>query len=709
MLSLSKHWGGVFQQPAKRLRSSSPGSRTFARWTWLVRGLVALAILMRLNNGLRFPALNGYDSFGHFTYVWYLLKTGSIPAADQGWSFFHPPLYYALAAALWMPLRGADPKQVLKLISVVFSLVGVASAVFSYQVARKYFDRDRLAHLLAPLYVLFLPVCLYTAPMLGNEGLNAVLCSAALYRLIGTLEEPHPAGTLWLGVLIGLALLTKFTAAAMLGTAILSLLAWTIHTRRWRVGVAHLALLLAATMLLCGWFYARNLARFGNPLAMSRGFFVVEHVENAFPKGARDWPAYISFDPQIFADVTYQEPPLIDSVWSGAFAGTWFEVVGTSVFAKAADNPDVRRAGRLLLALGTVPSLIVLIGIGTALTRLVRYGWSPVIVPVLLLFLLVVAQFVIHTHRVPVFTAVKASYMLPAIVPFSFWFALGIDALRRWRRARNAVLAGCALLLVVIVPVFTYQLVFEAELTAFYFNALGITYDLAGFPKSAQEIFSAVARGYHLSLAHENLAAVAIEEGRLEAAAQELGVAAELAPDQAFGVGEDHVRLGRLNVAEYSSTEAYVYQRMGRTGDAIAAARRALELAPDIPEAHFNLAALLLQSGALDEGWQESQQACALDPDFTEARALLAIADAQRGNCLAAVNGLRSIAALRRPQRAYPWLTGRGDLLDAGLARRKIIPLCADGLNPYAALRACAGTPGATSLVLKWLDAARCP
>src|SRR5439155_23495287 len=106
----------------------------------------------------RYPALHGYDSFGHVTYIWYLLKTGNLPTASEGWSFFHPPLYYALCAGIWRLLHSVQPKQVLKVISLTFSVFGLGSALISYRVAQRYFPERRLVQYLAPAFILFLPV-----------------------------------------------------------------------------------------------------------------------------------------------------------------------------------------------------------------------------------------------------------------------------------------------------------------------------------------------------------------------------------------------------------------------------------------------------------------------------------------------------------------------------------------------------------------------
>src|SRR5436853_1935265 len=58
--------------------------------------LAGAALLMRLNNAIRYPSLHGFDSYAHATYIWQILKTWTVPVASDGWGRFHPPLYYWL-------------------------------------------------------------------------------------------------------------------------------------------------------------------------------------------------------------------------------------------------------------------------------------------------------------------------------------------------------------------------------------------------------------------------------------------------------------------------------------------------------------------------------------------------------------------------------------------------------------------------------------
>ena len=115
----------------------------------------------------------------------------------------------------------------------------------------------------------------------------------------------------------------------------------------------------------------------------------------------------------------------------GRCATTWFDAHGNWFLPVGAYYPATKNVGRLLLALGTVPTVLVFVGLLTGMRRLWRDGWDDVLVVMFTAMAAIAAMFVAYTYGNRIFTAVKASYMMPAIVPFSFWFALGVSAVVR--------------------------------------------------------------------------------------------------------------------------------------------------------------------------------------------------------------------------------------------------------------------------------------
>ena len=108
----------------------------------------------------------------------------------------------------------------------------------------------------------------------------------------------------------------------------------------------------------------------------------------------------------------------------------------------------------------------------------------------------------------------------------------------------------------------------------------------------------------HAVHARMNLGLVLLDEGRLEAAAEQLAEAARLAPAYPKA---------RYNLA-------LVRHAQGLPAEAEAEYRAALALDPGRADAHNNLGILLCQQGRLDEGIAHFREAIRLRPGFVEAR-----------------------------------------------------------------------------------------
>jgi hypothetical protein len=168
--------------------------------------MVVVAIVVYIHNVIVLPSLRAPDGFGHFTYTGYLAETGKLPWATKGWSFFHPPLYYAYMATLWHILPSVDPVVRLKLGTGSIALLSIAQTGVAFLIVRRVLPTNRIAQLLAIDLMLFLPVHLFTAGYLGNERLNSIFCGFSLIALIGLLNRPVWSRAILLGVLLGLAL-----------------------------------------------------------------------------------------------------------------------------------------------------------------------------------------------------------------------------------------------------------------------------------------------------------------------------------------------------------------------------------------------------------------------------------------------------------------------------------------------------------------------
>jgi tetratricopeptide (TPR) repeat protein len=541
--------------------------------------------------------------------------------------------------------------------------------------------------------------------------------------MLAVLRSPTPRRAGVLGLMLGLAMLTKFTGIVVVVGALGTLGVRALWRGDWQRDGRAAAIAGVVMLVVCGWFYARNVAVYGTPFKMSRESFMLQRYEHIQTRGQRGILEYVLFDPMIlrrpewprgvplagdrFPGVPYSA--LRESVLTGVYANTWFEGYGGWVFPKMNQDEAVRRSGQLLLTLGLVPSILMLIGIWQAVVRLRRHGWDDTLVAMLLTFGAMMAILVQGTRAVPIHAAVKATYLMPVSVVFSFWFALGAEWLGRTRPSwLKPVVAACAVLAVASSVVFlqnrfiaTYWLD-EWRDSPPWQNLYGVVYYAGGDTPRARESFEKAAQSdYHLG--YENLATLALDDDRPLEALHLLRRAARIQPTQTIGTPADQAQFNLLTRAEYLNTMAVIYHRLGWHRAALAAAQEAVASDPTMPEAAYDLALLKLISATTGSGPAEARwrtafrmqsrallsEVIARDPAFGEARTLTSTLDALNGNCPAAVAMFGEARARRGDLRQYPIFTGVGDMHAAAVRRRRHIEDLPDALRPEPPLERC--------------------
>lgn len=688
----------------------------------LLAAMMTTAAVVRVSNAFTFPVFGGYDAYAHFTYIWFLASTGRVPLADSGWEFFQPPLYYAAMAALWQGAAGLDPHLRLRIGTALVALAGLGGAAVALWFTRRRLPAQPWARMLAAGSMLYLPMHLYSAGFVGNEGLNAALCSLSLFLTSVTAARPTARRTLLLGAVVGLAMLTKFTSVVVLVAAVVTLVADGILERGIAPAAKTLAVFLAGLLSVCGWFYARNVVEYGTPFMLSRHQLFLARVENSQLQGRRELPEYLLFDPGILyrpqwprglsihspRDPSTPYSALRESIPTGFFANTWFDGSGGFVLSPVTRSEASRRAGQLLLTLAVVPTLLVVVGVGATVAGLFRRRWIRDDVT-MLAALAAMAVVVVHgTRSVPTQAAVKGTYLMPVSVAFSYFFAIGASVVaRRHRSLAAAISTTCATLAVASVVVFTHGAFLSAEwlervvATSYPQNMEGMLEFAGGRPEAARPYFERAARaGSHLG--YENLAADEFDHGRLEAAEYFLRTAASRQPGQAIGAPQERRSAIVATQAEYANSLAVILHAGGRDDEALEHLARSRRIDPTIPESAFNLGVLRMLAGAsmpqpdkaaeLAAAAASFREALALDPAFTEAGEMLAATVALAEGCPAALASwteTRSAAAGR--SRPYPVETGPGDFYAAGRMRRRTIAPLPGPASATAILADCRG------------------
>jgi tetratricopeptide (TPR) repeat protein len=149
-----------------------------------------------------------------------------------------------------------------------------------------------------------------------------------------------------------------------------------------------------------------------------------------------------------------------------------------------------------------------------------------------------------------------------------------------------------------------------------------------------------IARNPACWMAHNNLGAILLEQGR-------------------FNEAVEHLQEG----LRYKSDDAGVYNnlgtalfRLGKLNDALDQYQRAVQLQPDYPDAHYNLANALAELDRIDDAVAHYTQALRLKPDYAEAHYNLANTLLGQG---------RGVEATEHYQQAVRFAPGDADIHSA--------------------------------------------
>lgn len=631
---------------------------------------IAVAVGVRAWNALTGPLLWGYDAWAHVAYVLFLDLYRGVPWADQGWSYFHPPLHYALG---WLFAQARSGEFLARGLLVLSSLASLGTAALAATVIHRLTPQRPWLALLGFAAVSQLPVHLLVSAMPTNELTFCFLSAAAIVVFITNerREVPTLLGDACVGALVGLALLAKFSGVIPLSAVLAALAVRPIFRARPEFSRACIrgAVVVFTALAVCAPYYARNLQTFGTPFQMSRTFPLVKDLEAGQPPGVRSWRDYVSVSPRMFVDPDPIAAHMIHSIWGSMYISIWADTLRES---DAVLTPEQKRRERRpmvwMVRLGVIPTLLTLFGVSLAVRDVVRGRRCDTYLVLLLLTGAALGAFGLFTWIVPSWPAVRSSYLLTLSVPYAVFLARAVEFLAnrnaRWQR----VAAPVALVFVALAGsvVETIGVVLPRRHDA---PATGALHYYFAEYQAARRIYAPLVAGAGYAVPWlENLAAVELAEGRTARARALSERAVKLARQHDRN---DPRRMGRLAVA------------MAVGGD-LEAARAELDGALE----DESIAELLANRGAVAAALRDDtnaeldlRNALELAPEMTPAWRNLAVVLARAGRAPEAELARQSAkhAACTSPT-GYPYGLGTGEILEWGVGRRTLLLMVNDGL-----------------------------
>lgn len=282
-------------------------------WRWLVVSILAAHFVLGVVYSLAVPIWEAHDEPAHYGYVRFLVDNLSLPGPKDSTSpldqLTHPPLYYILTAVATSWVHTGDDLQPVKnpfattaivmeggvnlflhpdteafpfqgtvlavhaarLFSVFISTLVI---VVTYSLGRLLFPDQKEIALGAMAINAFSPEFLFVGSVITNDILVTLFFALTLFFSVKVIiHRPNPRDLFALGVFTGLALLSKYTALALIPLAVISVglaMARLLRSRRsLAVSLGGLSLLLLGIALIYGWWFFRTVALFGRPTTRS--------------------------------------------------------------------------------------------------------------------------------------------------------------------------------------------------------------------------------------------------------------------------------------------------------------------------------------------------------------------------------------------------------------------------------------------------------
>ncbi len=194
------------------------------RWVtghWPELALLTAGALLRVSMATSYDARLAFDSFTHLGYVDYLATRHALPPLDFSTTAYHPPLYYAFCALL--VAAGFGPGG-LAWLSALFAILRLVVVFIGLE---RWLPESRLARLTALATAVVIPAGLHLDGMVTNETLLVLLSALALLWApsgIRAVREGRFGPVVRLALVLGLAVLTKVSAVAIVLAVLIALL-----------------------------------------------------------------------------------------------------------------------------------------------------------------------------------------------------------------------------------------------------------------------------------------------------------------------------------------------------------------------------------------------------------------------------------------------------------------------------------------------------
>ena len=230
--------------------------------------VIKLAYALKLGWRYNQHDVETLESNGHITYIYRLVCGEGLPDSND-WQFYHPPLHHLLAALVVKASLGLGHTltRAFENIQLLTVFCSFASTVAAVKIFRALGLKGR-PFVLASAIVAVHPTFTILAGSINNDILSILLMLVAVLYLIKWYSSPSWGNVAVIALAVGLAMMTKFSAALIAAAVGILVLVRFIRDKEYRrprfIGQA--ALFVAVVAVLGLWYQIRMSVMFGQPL-----------------------------------------------------------------------------------------------------------------------------------------------------------------------------------------------------------------------------------------------------------------------------------------------------------------------------------------------------------------------------------------------------------------------------------------------------------
>ena len=240
---------------------------------WHLAAIFTLALVIRIAYAVVAPPFQAPDEYAHFSYAKFVHDAHRLPVQQspavkpEELEFHQPPLYYMLAAWLIPSTTLVESRLLLPLrfINILFSMLTV---VIAYYFAARVLKWNQFSVALVCAVFALLPTYSYLSATMRNGTLATFFASLGFYlcaKAVLDEEQQRDARWAWIGVVAGLAILSKLSTIGFVFATAVTVVGTTSN---WRVSLRRTGWFGLGVMSTAGWWFVRNLLVYGNLFAI---------------------------------------------------------------------------------------------------------------------------------------------------------------------------------------------------------------------------------------------------------------------------------------------------------------------------------------------------------------------------------------------------------------------------------------------------------